>query len=75
VQEANSQFKTEADRQKIAEYSAIAQTELMSDIILVPLYERPYVEVVRNTLKGRKMAGNTVPQWWNITQWHFEKWR
>ncbi|HYP21498.1 MAG TPA: peptide ABC transporter substrate-binding protein, partial [Chloroflexia bacterium] len=71
VTEANRVFNLETERTKVAEAAAIAQMEIMSDLPVVPLVERPNIEIYRTTLQNRRLSNSTVSQWWNITQWYF----
>jgi peptide/nickel transport system substrate-binding protein len=73
VNEANRLFKTEIDRNKVAEQSAIIQVEIMNDIAVIPLVQRANIEIYSGKVKGRKTTNSTVPQWWNIAQWYFDK--
>jgi peptide/nickel transport system substrate-binding protein len=73
VNEANQLFKSEIDRHKLAEQSAIIQVEMMNDIAVIPLVQRTNIEMYRGKVKGRKTTNSTVPQWWNITQWYLER--
>jgi peptide/nickel transport system substrate-binding protein len=72
VTEANRIFNLEAERTKVAEAAAIAQVEIMNDVAVVPLAQRPNVEIYRTTLQNRKLSNSTVSQWWNIMQWYFK---
>jgi peptide/nickel transport system substrate-binding protein len=73
VSEANQLFKSEIDRHKLAEQSAIIQVEMMNDIAVIPLVQRANIEIYRGKVKGRKTTNSIVPQWWNITQWYIER--
>jgi peptide/nickel transport system substrate-binding protein len=72
VTQANRVFNLELDRKKVAEAAAIAQSEVMNDIAIVPLVQRSNVEIYRTTLQNRRLSSNIDAQWWNITQWYFK---
>jgi peptide/nickel transport system substrate-binding protein len=71
VTEANHIVQTEIDPKAQAEASAMAQVQLMTDIAVIPLFQRLNVEIYRNNLAGRKVANTPVAQTWNVTQWYF----
>ncbi|HEX2053189.1 MAG TPA: peptide ABC transporter substrate-binding protein [Actinomycetota bacterium] len=71
VTRANQLFSSELDKARIAEQSAIAQVEMMRDVALIPLVERPIIEIYRNNMVNRKTPNNSFSTWWNITQFYF----
>ncbi|HYP21473.1 MAG TPA: ABC transporter substrate-binding protein, partial [Chloroflexia bacterium] len=71
VTEANRVLSSELDRAKIAEAAAQIQVEMMNDIAVMPLVQRPNIEIYRNTLQNRKVTNSQASQWWNIMQWYF----
>jgi peptide/nickel transport system substrate-binding protein len=72
VTEANRVLSSELDRSKIAEAAAQIQVEMMNDIAVMPLVQRPNIEIYRNTLQNRKVTNSQASQWWNIMQWYFK---
>ncbi|MEA2574899.1 MAG: peptide/nickel transport system substrate-binding protein [Chloroflexia bacterium] len=72
VTEANRVLSSELDRNKIAEAAAQIQVEMMNDIAVMPLVQRPNIEIFRNTLQNRKVTNSQASQWWNIMQWYFK---
>jgi ABC-type transport system substrate-binding protein len=72
VTEANRVLGSELDRAKIAEAAAQIQVEMMNDIAVMPLVQRPNIEIYRTTLQNRKVTNSQASQWWNIMQWYFK---
>ena len=72
VDAANRLFKTSVDLREQAEQSAIIQTELMDNVVVIPIAQRANIEIYSGKMKNRKTPNSTVPGWWNITQWYFE---
>jgi hypothetical protein len=51
--------------------SAEAQVILMQDIAIVPLVQRPVVELVSNRLANHKLPNGLTSSFWNARQWYF----
>ncbi|HKP54035.1 MAG TPA: peptide ABC transporter substrate-binding protein [Chloroflexia bacterium] len=71
LDEANAKFNSEADLHAQVEAAAEAQAVLMQDIVVVPLVQRPNVEIVKETLANYKLASGTTSSFWNARQWYF----
>jgi peptide/nickel transport system substrate-binding protein len=72
VSRANQIFGADLDKKVQAEQSAIIQVEMMKDVALIPLVERPTIEIYRNTMMNRKTTNSSFSQWWNIAQFYFK---
>jgi len=70
---ANRLFSASATRHEIAEQAAIAQVTLMEDVAMIPLAQRPNIVMYNAKLKNVKVTNSQAPQYWNVTQWYFEK--
>ena len=72
VTHANQIFKAELDRKKQAEQSAIIQAEMTRDAALIPLVERPIIEIYSNKMVNRRTTNSSYATWWNLTQYYFK---
>ncbi len=72
VTRANQLFKSNLDRKQQAEQSAIVQVEIMKDIAVIPLVERPIIEIYSNKMVNRRTTNSSYATWWNIPQYYFK---
>jgi peptide/nickel transport system substrate-binding protein len=72
VDAANRSYSATIDRNELAEYSAIAQVEMMNDAAVVPLVQRANIEIYSGKLENRKTTNTSASQWWNIATWYFK---
>ena len=71
LDEADLKFNSEPDLHAQVEAAAEAQVILMQDVVVVPLVQRPNVEIVRDTLANYKLTNSTNGSFWNARQWYF----
>jgi peptide/nickel transport system substrate-binding protein len=69
---ANAAFNAEID--PVAQLSAAAEAQflLMRDIVTIPLFQYPRVELVRNNLANYKLPNSALSSFWNARQWYFK---
>jgi peptide/nickel transport system substrate-binding protein len=72
VTDANQLFNSDLDPKIQAESSAIAQVGVMTDIAVIPLFQRLNIEFYRATLVNKKTTNTSFSQSWNATQWYFK---
>lgn len=72
VTRAAQLFKSSLDRKQQAEQSAIVQVEMMKDVALIPLAERPIIEIYSNKMMNRRTTNSSYTTWWNIAQYYFK---
>jgi len=65
-------FASDLDPKVVAEASAQAQVGIMTDIALIPLFQRLNIEFYRSNLQNKKTANTSFSQSWNATQWYFK---
>jgi peptide/nickel transport system substrate-binding protein len=68
---ADARFNAEIDLHTQVEAAAQAQVTLMQDIVVVPLVQRPNIEIVRDKLANYKLTNSTNSSFWNARQWYF----
>jgi peptide/nickel transport system substrate-binding protein len=69
---ADTKFNSEVDTTLQLSAAAEAQVILMQDIAVVPLYQRPNVEIVPDKLANYKLHSSyTNSSFWNARQWYF----
>lgn len=73
VDAANRLFAASATRKEIAEQSAIVQVEMMNDVAVIPLVQRANIVIHTGKLKNVKVTNSQAAQYWNVTQWYFER--
>jgi peptide/nickel transport system substrate-binding protein len=71
VTELNRAMNAETDTNRFGDYAIQIQVEMMNDVAVFPLVQRPNIEIYRNTLMNRRVTNSQVSQWWNIAQWYF----
>jgi peptide/nickel transport system substrate-binding protein len=71
LDQLDSKFKSEAGLQAHVAAAAEAQFILMQDIVVVPLIQRPNIEIVRDKLANYKLTNSTNSSFWNARQWYF----
>jgi peptide/nickel transport system substrate-binding protein len=71
---ANLEFQNEALLRPQLTFAAEAQVILMQDLAIVPLYQRPIIEVVSTRLVNHKLPGihSSNSSFWNARQWYFK---
>jgi len=72
VTKAAQTFASDLDPKVVAEASAQAQVGIMTDIALIPLFQRLNIEFYRNNLQNKKTTNTSFSQSWNATQWYFK---
>jgi ABC-type transport system substrate-binding protein len=72
VTTAAQTFDSDLDPKVVAEASAQAQVGIMTDVAVIPLFQRLNIEFYRNNLQNKKTANTSFSQSWNATQWYFK---
>jgi ABC-type oligopeptide transport system substrate-binding subunit len=69
----NTEFKNEALLEPQISAAAEAQVIMMQDLPVIPLYQRPIIELVSNKLVNYKLPGIAYEHssFWNARQWYF----
>lgn len=65
-------FKTDINRDNIAEFAAQAQQIIMQDLPLIPLYPRANIEVVRTSLQNEKTSNSQAGPFFNAPALYFK---
>jgi len=71
VDELDDNFTVTVDPKASAEIYAQAQVTLMQDIVVIPLVQRPYIELVTDRLTNYKLPNDRIGSFWNARQWYF----
>jgi hypothetical protein len=57
--------------QEMVEAAAKAQYTIMQDIAVIPLVQRPHIEVISAKLQNHKLPNGVTTSFWNARQWYF----
>jgi len=72
IDELDDALTVTLDPKARADLYAQAQVTIMTDLVVIPLVQRPFVELVSDKLANYKLPNHSVGSFWNARQWYFK---